>query len=345
MNKKVKDIIRFTLLFALLVFFLYLAFKGIDFSELFVQLGQTNYLLAIFAMLIGVVVGSLVRAERWRYFLYSEKQDIKFRDLFSAVMIGYFVNAIIPRGGEVSRPFVLAQKIKISKAFAFGTIVVERVFDMLSMFLVFGLCLLFYRDNMQKAFGSYDIERISLIVSIILILGVVIVAIMLLNFEKTERFIEKYTMKFLPEKYHKKFNKIFLSLISSFSFIRYPKFYFRIFSETILLWLIYAFSTYLMFKAFQDPTLSGLSFFDANLVLTMTAFGQTIPLPGNSAGAFHFFAKTTLVVICSVGSEPALAFATINHLLSFIGTIIIGFYYSIKENYKFSLHKTEETTS
>lgn len=346
MNKKIKDIVKFVVLIVLLIFFLYLAFRGIDFHELFIQLGNTNYLLAIFAMLIGVVIGSIVRAERWRYFLYSEKEDIKFRDLFSAVMIGYFVNAIIPRGGEVSRPFVLAQKYKISKAFTFGTIVVERVFDMLSMFLVFGLCLLFYRDKMQSAFGSYNIERISLIFSLAIIAMVVVFAVMLLNFEKTEKFIEKYTMKFLPEKYHKKFNKIFLSLISSFSFIKYPRFYFKIFFYTVLLWLIYAFSTYLMFKAFEDPVLSGLSFFDANLVLTMTAFGQTIPLPGNSAGAFHFFAKTTLVVICSVGNEPALAFATINHLLSFLGTIVIGFYYSIKENYKFSIHKAkEETTS
>lgn len=342
MNKKVKDILKFSILFALLIFFLYLAFKGIDFRELFIQLASTNYFLAIFSMLIGVVLGSIIRAERWRYFLYPEKKDLKLKDLFSAVMVGYFVNAIIPRGGEVSRPFVLAQKLKISKAFTFGTIIVERIFDMLSMFLVFGLCLFYYRDNMQKAFGSYDIERISLIVSAGIVAVVVVIAIMLLNFEKTEKFVEKYSMKFLPTKYHKKFEKIFLSLINSFLFIKYPKFYFRIIVLTALLWLDYAFSTYLTFKAFKDPAMNGLSFFDANLVLTMTAFGQTIPLPGNSAGAFHFFAKTTLVVILAVGSEPALAFATLNHLLSFIGVIVIGFYYSMKENYKFSMSKTEE---
>ena len=197
---------------------------------------------------------------------------------------------------------------------------------------------------MQKAFGSYDIENISLIFSLIIIACVFAIILMLLNFEKTEKFLEKYSMKFLPVKYHSKINKIFLSLISSFSFIKYPRFYFRIFFLTVLQYMIYAFSTYIMFKAFDDFTLSGLSFFDANLVMTMSTFGQTIPLPGNSAGAFHFFAKTTLVVICSVGNEPALAFATINHLLSFIGTIVIGFYYSIKENYKFSMHKSEETT-
>lgn len=345
MTSKVKQIIKFIILFGLLIFFLYLAFKGIDFGLLIAELGRTNYFIAVFAMLIGVVFGSVVRAWRWKYFLYPEKKNIRFQDLFSTVMIGYFTNAIIPRGGEVSRPFILAKKLGISKAFTIGTILVERIFDMLSMFLVFGLCLFFYRDKMKDAFGNLNIEAISLYTSLGILLFVLLVTIMLVKIEKTEKIIEKIAVRILPKKYSSGIKKILISLINSFSFIKYPRHYFIISFHTVLLWLVYALSTYVMFKAFNDDTINNLSYFDANLLLTLTAFAQTIPLPGNSAGSFHFFAKTTLVVVFAVTSEAAMAFATVTHLLNFIGVLVIGFYYSVKENYKFSLKLSDFETS
>lgn len=336
MVKKIKQILKFFIVSGLLIFFLYLAFKDIDFNKLIEELLKTNYILAVLGMFVGLVIGSLIRAERWRYFLYPEKKNIKFGDLFSGVMIGYFVNAIIPRGGEVSRPFLLAQKEGISKAFTLGTIVVERIFDMLSMFFVFGLCLFFYRNKIQEAFGKYDIENISLFFSLGLLFLVIIAVILLINIEKTEYFLEKFASRLLPKKYREKFQKALLSLLNSFSFIKYKENYFKIFLLTVLLWLDYAFSTYLFINAFSDPTMKSLNFLDANVVLTLTAFAQTIPLPGNSAGSYHFFVKTTFVVIYGVMSETAMAYATISHLLTFMGILIIGFYYSIKENYKFS---------
>lgn len=345
MTKKVKQIIKFIILFGLLIFFLYLAFKGIDFGLLIDELSRTNYVIAVFAMLIGVVLGSIIRALRWKYFLYPEKKKVKFQDLFSTVMIGYFTNAIIPRGGELSRPFLLAKKEGISKAFTLGTILVERIFDMLSMFFVFGLCLFFYRDKMKDAFGDLNIEAISLYSSAVMLLFVLIVTLMLVRIEKTEKVIEKIAVKILPAKYSARVKEILISLINSFSFIKYPKNYLKISALTVLLWLVYASSTFVMLKAFNDFTLNGLSFFDANLVLTLTAFAQTIPLPGNSAGSFHFFAKTTLVVVFAVSSEVAIAFATVTHLLNFIGVLVIGFYYSLKENYKFSLKPSDFETS
>lgn len=340
--KKFGKISRFVILFGLLIFFLYLAFRDINIEGLLIEIRRTNYLLAIIAMLIGVYVGSWIRAYRWKYFLYPAKKELKITDLFSAVMVGYFFNALIPRAGELSRPFLLAQKYGISKAFTLGTIVVERIFDMLSMFFVFGLCLMFYRDDLQRAFGEYNIEGISLYFSIGMILFVVIVSIMLLKFDKTEKFIEKINNKILPQKYQAKVNKVLLSLISGFSFLKYPKYYYKIFLFTVFLWLDYALSTWVLMSAFKNDILNSLNFMDANLVLTLTNFAQTLPLPGNSAGSFHFFIKTTLNVVFGVDNETALAFGTVNHMLGFLGIIAIGLYYSVKENYKFSFKSSSE---
>lgn len=311
---------------------MYLAFRGIDFNGLLVELQRTKYIYAILGMLIGTVFGSYIRALRWKYLLNPLKENIGIGNLFSAVMIGYMMNILIPRAGEVSRPVVLAKKENISKASAFGTIVVERVFDMLSMFIVFGLCILYYRQKISDTFGEYNIEMISLYFSIAILLFVALIILMLFNLEKSEYIVEKITSKILPAKYQEKIHKIFFSLINGFLFIKYPKYYFKIFLLTVAQWVAYAFSSFITFYAFDI----NLSFIDANLILVMMSFAQTLPLPGNSAGTFHLFVKMTMVNIFGINPETAIGYATISHLLGFICLLIIGFYYSIKENFKFN---------
>jgi len=311
---------------------MYLAFKDIDFGLLIAELKKTNYFYAIAGTIIGTFLGSYFRALRWRYLLNPLKANIKMSSLFPFVMIGYMMNALIPRGGEVARPVLTAQKENISRAAAFGTIVVERIFDMLSMFIVFGFCLFFFREKISDAFKPYNIEMISLWSSLIILAFVLTVVLMLIKLEKTEQIVERLTRKFLPEKYQSKIHKIFISLISGFLFIKYPKYYFKIFITTALIWICYAVSTYLAFFAFDIK----LSFLDANLILVLMSFAMTLPLPGNSAGSYYLFVKTALVSIYGINPETAIGYAIVSHLLGFLGIMASGFYYSIKENYKFS---------
>ncbi|MDD5360881.1 MAG: lysylphosphatidylglycerol synthase transmembrane domain-containing protein [Ignavibacteria bacterium] len=332
MIKDFKKILRFTVLTAILVFFIYLAFKDIDFKLLYQELLKTKYLYAIAGMFIGTFIGSYVRALRWRYLLDPLKKNIPMSSLFPPVMIGYMMNAIIPRGGEVARPVITAQKEGISRAASFGTIIVERIFDMLSMFVMFGFCLFFFRQKISDSF-PYDIEMISLYCSLGIIAFVLVIVVMLLNLEKTELIVEKLTKKFLPGKYQDKIHKIFISLISGFLFIKHPKSYFKIFITTALIWIFYAVSSYLAFFAFDIK----LGFLDANLIVVLSSFAMTLPLPGNSAGTVYLFLKTALVSIYGVNPEVAIGYAIVTHLLNVLGILISGFYYSIKENYKFNL--------
>lgn len=337
--KQLKKILKFTILTALLLFFMYLAFKDIDFRLLLAELKKTNYYYAIGGTIIGTFIGSYIRALRWRYLLNPLKENIKMSSLYPFVMIGYMMNAIIPKGGEVARPVLTAQKEGISRASAFGTIIVERIFDMLSMFIVFGFCLFFFREKISEAFYPYNIELISLWSSVLILVFVLLIILMLLKLEKTERIVENLTRKFLPERFQSKIHKIFFSLISGFLFIKYPKSYFKILVTTVLIWVSYAISTYLAFFAFDIK----LGFLDANLILVLMSFAMTLPLPGNSAGSYYLFVKTALVSIYGINPETAIGYAIVSHLLGFLGIMASGFYYSIKENYKFStgLHEAE----
>ncbi len=328
MNTKVKKTLKSVLLISLTFFFLYLAFRGNDFNELFVVLKNANYFYALAGAVLGIMLGGYLRALRWRYFLNPLKKDIKMEILFSSMMIGYMMNSIIPRAGEVYRPVLLANKEKISRASAFGTILVERVFDILSLLVSFGICMVFYQNKLSSAFEQYNIEIISIYTSVITLVFVVLIIVIIFNLEKSEIIIEKITKKILPERFHQKVHNIFISMINGFLFIRYPKYYLQILLLSVLLWIVYVCSTYLTLLAFNI----NLSLFDANLVLTMATFAMTIPLPANSAGIYHLFCTATLVNVFGVDRESAFGFATVNHLLGLLGLIIVGAFFFVKEN-------------
>lgn len=331
LNPTLKKILKFVIITGLLVFFLYLSLRGIDFNELLHELKQTNYFLAILGGLVGVMLGSYFRAIRWRYFLNPIKKNIGMKNLFPPIMIGYMLNSVIPRGGEISRPVILARNEDISKAASFGTILVERIFDVMSVLGAFAICLFIFKNKLGDAFAEFNIEKIALISSLIVLAIIIFMVVVIFNYEKSERVIEKITTKIFPFKIQAKIHKFFISTISGFLFIKYPKDYLPIFLYTILIWLCYVLSAYITFFACG---IDNLSFFDANLVLTMVTFAMFLPLPGNSAGAFHFICTATLVNMFAIDREAALGYATINHLVGFILQILIGAFYFFKENYK-----------
>ncbi|KAA0207825.1 MAG: hypothetical protein UZ04_CHB001001443 [Chlorobi bacterium OLB4] len=311
---------------------MYLAFRGVEFESFINELKQTNYFVAFAGAFIGVIIGGIIRAYRWRYFLNPIKDNIKFSNLFSSMMIGYMMNSIVPKSGELSRPVILAKMENVSRASSFGTIIVERIFDMVTLISVFGICLVWYRDEISGSFGEYNLEIYAYYSGIAIILFVIAIVVMILNIRWTEKFISKLSVRFLPKKIQEKVNKILISLINGFMFIKHPGKYLPIAFLTILLWISYVVSAYVSFFAFDI----NLSIVDANLLLTIITFALVLPLPGNSAGAYHFFCTGTLVNIFYISKEIAFSYATVTHLLNFLFLVSIGFYYSIKTNFKLS---------
>ena len=317
---------------------MWLAFRGVNFADLWSELKNTNYLYAFAGGLMGVLVSNYFRALRWRYLLDPLKENISMKSMFPPIMIGYMLNLIIPKGGEISRPVMLAKKENISKGAAFGTIIAERIFDLLSLLISFGLCLFIFRDRLSNAFSDFDISSIALYTSIIVFAMVVVILLIIFNIEKSEVIIENITKKILPARFQKKIHSLFISIINGFLFIKRPRTYFPIFILSVAVWICYGISTWLTFLAFDFK----LGLFDANLILTLITFAMFLPLPGNSAGAFHFICGTAMVKIYGIDKEAALGFATVSHLMGLVLMIIFGAYYFFKENYKLKELESEK---
>ncbi len=122
--------------------FLYFAFRGADIDLLLGALGEADYRLLIPVILL-MLLSMLFRAMRWRIFLRSIKK-ISLWSLFSAAAIGLMANNLLPaRLGEFVRAYVIGEKENISKSASLATIIVERVFDGLTVLTFLGIILLF----------------------------------------------------------------------------------------------------------------------------------------------------------------------------------------------------------
>lgn len=321
----------------LLAVFLYLAFRNVNIHELWNILKTTNYLYVFIGMALGVFGGSAIRAIRWGVLLEPVKKDIGFKNLFATTIIGYMMNNLFPRSGEVIRPYILGKHENISRASAFATIIVERIIDTVMFLLMFGVALLYFQDKITNAIPSIGSAVIILSAAIFLMLAWIL--FMLISPSKSLKVV-KFMTGFLPAKLHEKVDNIFDSLLTGFEVLKKPSLFFRIAIYSIILWAVYLFSTYIPFYSFNilltengTSLLKGL--WDANLLLVLINVAMFIPSPA-ATGPYHYICKVTLVNMFAVSETNALGYGTTTHAMSFVLYLIAGLFYFFKYNYKFS---------
>jgi len=291
----------------LLAVFLYLAFRNVNINELWNILKTTNYLYVFIGMALGVFAGSAIRAIRWGVLLEPVKKDISFKNLFATTIIGYMMNNLFPRSGEVIRPYILGKHENISRASAFATIIVERIIDTVMFLLMFGVALLYFQDKITDAIPSIGSAVIILSAAIFLMLAWIL--FMLVSPIKSLRVV-KFVTGFLPAKLHEKVDNIFDSLLTGFEVLKKPSLFFRIALYSVLLWAVYLFSTYIPFYSFNillsdngTSLLKGL--WDANLLLVLINVAMFIPSPA-ATGPYHYICKVTLVNMFAVSESNEL---------------------------------------
>lgn len=320
---------------ALLALFLYLAFRNVNLNELIDILKNTNYLYVILGVGFGVIGGTYVRTLRWRVLLEPVRTGMTMRNLFGSTAVGYMVNNLIPRSGEIVRPYLLGKREGISKSAAFGTIILERIIDTLTFLIMFAVILFFFKSKITNAIPQIDFAIIAL--GSLTILLIVWVLFMLFKAETSLKMIRFFT-HILPERFEAKIIKFFHSITDGFQSIRKPSLIIKIVGYTAVIWFVYLCSTIIPFYSFgifSDAGHFSEILWSGNLLLVLINVAMFIPSPA-ATGPYHYVCKATLVTIFSVQETKALGYATSTHLMSFIFYLIIGLYFFISSNYKLS---------
>jgi hypothetical protein len=123
--------------------FVYLAFRKVDLKELRAAFLGVDYPLIVLGACVGLS-GFLVRAFGWKHLLAPVGRLSGWR-LFSPVAIGYMANNLLPaRLGEFARAYVVGKREHVSKSSALATIIIERIFDGLTLLLILAVVSLFF---------------------------------------------------------------------------------------------------------------------------------------------------------------------------------------------------------
>lgn len=259
-------------------------------------------------MMVAIMISHVIRAERWRMLLSTTNNHITLSGSFLSLMIGYLINLVVPRGGEVSRCYNLYKLEKTPVEVSFGTVVVERIVDLL--FLVFFIALSFFAEwtKLKTFINSLPISSSGSFVfspwMLLILFGILGFAGLIYLLRKNEK-LKKLVIGFKE------------GLMAIFRLKNKALFIFY----SISIWTLYLLMSFLVLKAF--PETAGLGF---SAVLTLFAIGSiamAMPLPGG-AGSYHTLVPLGLVMLYQLDKSAAVAFVFIFHGWQTLITIIAG---------------------
>jgi len=117
-----------------LIYYKYQEFTPVQLEEMKGYFKNADYFYIGLSAFIALF-GFISRAYRWKYSIEHLGYTSSFSTNLMAVCAGYFMNLTIPRSGEVSRALIVKRYENIPFDKAFGTIIAERVVDLLIFFL------------------------------------------------------------------------------------------------------------------------------------------------------------------------------------------------------------------
>lgn len=318
MNAKAKKFLQVSLSVILLAVCVYYALKGIKLKELWDLIVGANYWWAILPIPI-ILASHWVRAIRWKRILKPIKQVKSTFDLFSSVMLGYAINCISPRAGEFVRPYALVRREKMSYSSALGTIVVERVIDVLALVFLLAATFIFQSEKVMKGLPmEFDTNKI--IVLTLLIVGMFVLAF----YPPIGRFFLKILIKPFSAKFYNKCEDLYDKFLAGFEIIKVPSEYVMMFVESMLIWLLYTLPMWIMFYSFSFEQVYHLGFEDAILLCVVSGVITTIaPTPG-ALGLYHVAIQNSMYAIYGIPPAEGLAYATLTHGINYLVQVVVG---------------------
>ena len=273
------------------------------------------------------------RALRWGAFL-KPLVHARANDLFAATTIGFGALFLIGRAAEVVRPVVLPMRDpRVRPSASFVTIMVERIYDMMAVVLMFSFNLVWFKptNTLGDEFARVRFVGIGL-------LFCAVVGVIVLTWFRTKSSSVITFFNRLLDRWHfvpKRLSKLVIGLLEQLAQALRVLVNARELAETIgwtfLLWAGITLANLLVIRAFGIQF--GLS--ETIFVLGWALVGSLVPTPGGAAGAFHAATAAGLLFL-GIDKELAAAVSILMHAVDFGPALLFGFVYAIKGDLNFS---------
>lgn len=261
----------------------------------------------------------VIRAVRWHYLLLP-KARIGFGSLYSATMIGFMANNVLPaRIGEFVRAYVLSKKENVRTSAALATLAVERLFDSFSLLLLF---IITFRLSRYP-----DWVRDVGIIATLVFLGFLVILVLIVLMP--ERFVQILSgwSRLLPGKFHHRLEGILVSFAEGLDILKDRKLILIVTVLSLFHWILLGWGVGLGLSGFGIPVPP----FGPYFVTSLVCIGIAIPSSPGFVGTFQWFMEKALSVY-SIPKSISLPFSLGFHLILYIPTTVVGLIYFFKEN-------------
>lgn len=321
---------------------------------------EANYIYII-PTIIVIFLSHYIRAVRWSSLIAPIKR-VSILNLFSAIMIGFMANSILPaRVGEIIRPIVIARRENIKITTSFATIVIERVFDLLSIIVFASLLFLILpsgtsynkragvinsvenstkgieeklspypsTDNLEGDTDTLKVikqlKKWSVILTFLGIFAIVFLFLLTIYPEKTSAVFQKLIF-FFPHNLKDKLIDLLASFIAGLQVLDNNKRLPWIGVLSLIIWFFNAASVYVLCYSFNI----GLSFAGACFVIVCIALAVALPQAPGYIGVFHIAIQKSLDIF-GVELPSSQSYAIMLWVLSVVPVTLAGLLFLWRE--------------
>jgi uncharacterized protein (TIRG00374 family) len=289
---------------------LYLAIRDVSFIDVRTSLANAKVAFLGFALL-SVGITNLGKAVRWRMLLGAERERVSLQKSFMAVLAGQALNTVYPaRLGDISRAYVVGG-MGPGRVYTFGTIVLEKLIDMLFYMLLF--LVLFFSISLP----AWVNQSVLFFVGVTL-LSLGTVGLVVYRPDWISRVLGKLTHRF-PEAIELRLQNWINSALSSLMILKSRRDLVQALLWSALIWGTAVFTNQLSLLALDIH----LPWTAPILVLIALQISLSLPsIPGN-IGVFEYLCILSLAFF-GIAQSPALSYGILLHLIALLPQTLIG---------------------
>lgn len=291
---------------------LWLLLRDLHLAELGPTLLQASPLYV--SLGVGVIVlTNLVKVWRWRLLFHPLDKSVSWRAVFHPLMLGQFLNLLIPlRIGEVARIYTFHQESGLGKARALGTLVTEKLLEII---MAAATLLLLLPLAVTPAFVA---DQAAWFVAVSLV-GFLLLALLAYKAGPITQWLRRLAGR-LPTALERRVVQLVVSGLQGLSALRRPRLVLWLLLLSAFIAVLYVVTPWLMFRAFNIS----LGAVEAILLHLVLMAGLAPPTTPGRVLVFEAVVAFMLRQFGLTDEALILAFAIMYHLVVILPQIVLG---------------------
>lgn len=305
--KKLASISKMILPLGIGIFFIYLSYNNTtpeDRENIFLHIKNAEYRFVLLSAVFGAL-SHISRAYRWKFLLAPLGYRPRLINSVLAVLIGYVSNLGIPRSGELFRATVMDRFENIPFQKGFGTVIAERLVDLVILLCFISLALILQFDLIWDILTKKSINPVQII---IIIVSVVVVFLVL------RKFINRSNNPILN-----KIRLFFAGLWEGIISLKKMEHKWAFIGHTLFIWLMYLAMFYIIKFSIPETASLGLESLIAAFVVGALAISAT-----NGGVGIYPFSVSLVLIAYGISKESSLAFGWIMWTSQTVMVVLFG---------------------